>query len=187
MQIAAYGAQDIYLTGDPQITFFKIIYKRHTHFASEVIEQNFTNSNINFGSKGTCPITRSGDLLTKLYLKVNLFDSSGIGTWVKNVGHAMIDSVELQIGGQKIDKHYGIWLTVWDELTCDINHDEAKNELIGNERSVTITAKTDQSIDLIVPLKFFCCTNFVRAKNGPPRFDQLIINLICNRKVIKLL
>ena len=41
MQLAAYGAQDIYLTGNPQITFFKIVYKRHTNFSIETVETPF--------------------------------------------------------------------------------------------------------------------------------------------------
>ena len=67
MQLVAYGAQDVYLTGNPQITFFKIVYKRHTNFASEAIEQTFSG-NKGFNQRMSCQITKNGDLVTKLYL-----------------------------------------------------------------------------------------------------------------------
>ena len=62
MQLVAYGAQDVYLTGNPQITFFKVVYRRHTNFAIEAIEQTF-NGSPSFGSKSTVQITRNGDLV----------------------------------------------------------------------------------------------------------------------------
>ena len=69
MQLVAYGAQDVYLTGNPQITFFKVVYRRHTNFAVENIEQVF-NGAADFGRKVTCQISRNGDLITKMYLRV---------------------------------------------------------------------------------------------------------------------
>ena len=71
MQLVAYGAQDIYLTGNPQITFFKVVYRRHTNFAVEAIEQVF-NGTPAVGGKAVVPITRNGDLVTKMYLKATL-------------------------------------------------------------------------------------------------------------------
>ena len=71
MQLVAFGAQDIYLTGSPQITFFKVVYRRHTNFSLESIEQTF-NGTVNFGGKVTCTVSRNGDLLTKAYLKAEL-------------------------------------------------------------------------------------------------------------------
>mgnify|MGYP001036867744 CR=1 FL=1 len=71
MQLVAYGAQDVYLTGNPQITFFKVVYRRHTNFACEAIEQTF-NGTPAFGGKATVPITRNGDLVTKMWLKTTV-------------------------------------------------------------------------------------------------------------------
>jgi len=71
MQLVAYGAQDIYLTGNPQITFFKVVYRRHTNFAMEAIEQTF-NGSANFGKKVTCTISRNGDLIHRIYLQATL-------------------------------------------------------------------------------------------------------------------
>ena len=71
MQLVAYGAQDIYLTGNPQITFFKVVYRRHTNFSMEAIEQTF-NGQADFGRKVTCTISRNGDLIHRVYLQVVL-------------------------------------------------------------------------------------------------------------------
>ena len=71
MQLVAYGAQDIYLSGNPQITFFKVVYRRHTNFSMESIEQTF-NGKPDFDKKVTCTISRNGDLISRLYLQVEL-------------------------------------------------------------------------------------------------------------------
>ena len=151
MQLVAYGAQDVYLTGNPQITFFKVVYRRHTNFAVEAIEQTF-NGSVGFGKRVSCQITRNGDLITKMYLKATVKDSA-TGTWVDNLGYSMIKSVELQIGGTKIDKHYGIWMNLWHELSRNTDHDNSTNAMIGGTANVS----TDQT--LFVPLHFFCCRN----------------------------
>jgi hypothetical protein len=128
MQLVAYGAQDIYLTGSPQITFFKVVYRRHTNFAVESIEQVF-NGNPTFGQKVSCTISRNGDLINWVYLQVQ-FPAISVGSvyapnataaasvaWTNSLGHALIRYVDIEIGGQRIDRHYGMWLELWDELT----------------------------------------------------------------------
>jgi len=139
MQLVAYGAQDIYLTGNPQITFFKVVYRRHTNFAMEAIEQTF-NGTANFGKRVTCTISRNGDLIHRIYLQatlpqVALQASDGSGAqfrWLNYVGHNLINSVELEIGGQRIDKHYGDWLHVWNELTQEPGKQSGYAEMVGN-------------------------------------------------------
>jgi hypothetical protein len=139
MQLVAYGAQDIYLTGNPQITFFKVVYRRHTNFAMEAIEQTF-NGTANFGKRVTCTISRNGDLIHRIYLQatlpqVALQASDGSGAqfrWLNYVGHNLIDSVELEIGGQRIDKHYSDWLHVWNELTQEPGKQSGYAEMVGN-------------------------------------------------------
>jgi hypothetical protein len=122
MQLVAYGAQDVYLTANPQVTFFKQLYRRHSNFAMESIEQTF-NGVANFGKRVTCTIARNGDLITKMYLQATLpgVNASDIGentfSWIPYVGQFLIKSVEIEIGGQRIDKHYGDWLHIWNELT----------------------------------------------------------------------
>ena len=68
MQLVAYGAQDVYLTGNPQITFFKVVYRRHTNFAMECIQQTVTGNN-GLGGRGVCKLSRNGDLVGACYLQ----------------------------------------------------------------------------------------------------------------------
>jgi len=145
MQLVAYGAQDVYLTGNPQITFFKVVYRRHTNFACEAIEQTF-NGTPALGGKATVPITRNGDLVTKMWLKTTL---AGAGTYGTDAGYNLIKSVELQIGGTKIDKHYGRWMHIWSQLTRSIDHNTAHTQMVSPTGAGTV----------YVPLQFFCCRN----------------------------
>jgi len=75
LQLVAYGAQDVYLTGNPQITFFKVVYRRHTNFAIEAIQQTF-NGNPGYGNRVTCQISRNGDLIHRMYLAVDMSDET---------------------------------------------------------------------------------------------------------------
>ena len=181
MQLVAYGAQDVYLTGDPQITFFKVVYRRHTNFSMESIAQTF-NGTPDFGRKVSATIARNGDLIHKCYLQVTLPDianSTGAGRgWVPYVGHRLINNVELEIGGQKIDKHYGEWLYIWSELTETEGHRSAFDTMVGQTGDVTGDASEDNdavknttglqncqsttavpSATLYVPLQFWFCRN----------------------------
>ena len=258
MQLVAYGAQDVYLSGNPQITFFKYVYKRHTNFSIEPIEQVF-NGNVDFGKKAAVSISRHGDLISKIFLKlkfnsnytltsvlgvqddfedmeINLnpskivannlsfttsnddftlnnsdggFDAINFATgnvilisnssvvenngffeieervdntrikvrlpntsepeddstnssnlsisahevnnneWVRNFGYCFIKSVELQIGGTKIDKHYGEWMNIWNQLT----------KKSGHKNSYDMILNKNGSNELFIPLQFFCCEN----------------------------
>ena len=139
MQLVAYGAQDVYLTGNPQITFFKVVYRRHTNFAMESIENPF-NGAPNFGKKVTCTIQRNGDLIYRMYLQatlpsVTLTTADGSGAqfrWLNWPGHNLVKSVEIEIGGQRIDKHYGDWLHVWNELTQEAGKQAGYAKMVGN-------------------------------------------------------
>ena len=135
MQLVAYGAQDVYLTGNPQITFFKVVYRRHTNFAIESIEQTF-NGTADFGRKVTATISRNGDLIHKMYLQTTLPSVAGVDgdyfAWAQNPGHALIKNVEVEIGGQKIDKHYGDWLNIWSELTLPVGQEEGFRRMVGD-------------------------------------------------------
>jgi hypothetical protein len=112
----------------------------------ESIEQTFNGSG-DFGRKVQCPVVRNGDLITKMYLRVAIKagDSSAITgnwsnvqwAWVTSLGHALIDNVELEIGGTRIDKHWGDWLTIWNELSRKIGQDRGYNTMIGNVPALT--------------------------------------------------
>ena len=102
MQLVAYGAQDIYLTGNPQITFFKVVYRRHTNFSMETIQQTINGSQT-VGGTGNVTISRNGDLVHKVYV------TSNTAAQAVTDGSKIVSEVELEIGGQKIDQHYAEW------------------------------------------------------------------------------
>ena len=167
MQLVAYGAQDVYLTGNPQITFFKVIYRRHTNFAVESIEQTFQGS-ADFGRRVTATLQRNGDLVTNIYLRVLLpggttvnsaTSPNGVWAWVSKLGHSLINSVELNIGGTSIDKQYGDWLNIWYELARNHNQDRGYAKMIGSTPELTTLAASHDATTLYIPLYFFHCRN----------------------------
>jgi hypothetical protein len=169
MQLVAYGAQDIYLTGNPQITFFKVVYRRHTNFSMESIQQT-NNGTVGNGNRVSCTISRNGDLVGRMYYQVALGAISNDAT--ANPGTAMIDNVELEIGGQRIDKHYGHFMEAWVELTEPNNSRKsatynvgAANEAVGTPFQTmsmsggVLGATGTSDIALYVPLQFWFCRN----------------------------
>ena len=169
MQLVAYGAQDIYLTGNPQITFFKVVYRRHTNFSMEAIQQTWNGASNGASGRCTATISRNGDLVHRMYLEVS--GSVDPVDGVDNPGVAWIDSVELEIGGQKIDKHSKLWMECWAELT-EPNPSGAvgtldtalagtlfqKMSLMGGICCHDSTAVTGLG-SVFVPLQFWFCRN----------------------------
>ncbi len=126
LQLVAYGAQDVYISGNPHITFWKILYKRHTNFAMEAFRVNFTGAPA-FGQRVVAVVNRNADLIGRTYLEVVLpvkdNDGSNIFSDFWNYsngrfGYNLIKQVEVEIGGQIIDRHYGEWLFLWESLTA---------------------------------------------------------------------
>ena len=156
LQLVAYGAQDVYLSGNPQITFFKVAYRRHTNFSMESIEQTF-NGNADFGRRVTCQISRNGDLIHRMYLQVEVkaakFEAKSYA------GLALIKSVELEIGGQRIDKQYGDWMYIWNELSLPTGKKEGYLSMIGANTTSVVAPTTAADIMLYVPLEFWFCRN----------------------------
>eukprot|EP00798_Chlamydomonas_sp_ICE-L_P019672 gene19672-biopygen28499 len=172
MQLVAYGAQDIYLTGNSQITFFKVVYRRHTNFAMEAIEQTFPG-NPDFGKKVACTISRNGDLIHKVWVQMTLLQvnvpAGGRFRWLNDIGHFLLKTIEIEIGGQSIDKHYGDWLHIWSELSICPGHKAGFDKMIGNVPALTkvydnptaagATTMTVHAYTLYVPLEFWFCQN----------------------------
>jgi hypothetical protein len=139
MQLVAYGAEDLFLTGNPQITFFKVVYRRHTNFSMEYIRQYFIvkpNLSTTLYSKATVKIERNADLVNDIYLVIdlpNIYSSSleNFG-WTPSLGQAFINSAELLVGGQIIDTQYGQWLNIWSQLSQDRSKQLQYNRLINN-------------------------------------------------------
>jgi len=196
MQLVAYGAQDVYLTGNPQITFWKVTYRRYTNFAIESIEQTF-NGQADFGRRVQCVISRNGDLAYRTYLQVTLPEINqlmGIGAyiagegtgvyarWLDFPGEQLIAQVEVEIGGQRIDRQYGDWMHIWNQLTMSAEQQRGYFQMVGNTTQLTfITDPSFADVDgpcdslaprqvcaprnalpettLYIPLQFWFCTN----------------------------
>ena len=130
IQLIAYGIQNVFLTGSPQITYFKSIYRRYTNFAIESVQQD-TIGNLSPGSKVSVTIQRNGDLLKNIVMQYNPskivpINNLGVNCIASNLGHTIIKEYELEIGGQLIDRQYGLWLTIWRDLndiyTTDVTY-----------------------------------------------------------------
>ena len=155
MQLIAYGAQDIYLTGNPQITFFKVVYRRHTNFSMEPIEQ-ILNGTQGYGQTVTATISRNGDLIHKMYLEhettlttdhVNGHNALVIAS---NYGNRLMKEVELEIGGQRINKHTGHWMNTWSQLTefnPEGSNDTLYNKMSGNGPPIIMGKKKSTTND----------------------------------------
>ena len=149
MQLVAYGAQDVYLTGNPKVTFFQAVYKRHTNFAMENIEQTVNGTAANSG-RVSVTVARNGDLVGDMYVelktKSNLANTSGAdgSAWA---AERAIKNCELSIGGQRIDKHYQRWWRLYAELYLS---DAAKS----NWGKMT-SAVTPGASQVFLPLIFF--------------------------------
>lgn len=193
LQLVAYGAQDVYLTSNPQITFFKVVYRRHTNFSMESIQQTF-NGKFDFGHRVSAQISRNGDLISNMWLEVDLpyikynmgvnfngntdndstnNDSTNNDStnndntndldllgenydrYVNYVGLRMIESVELEIGGQKIDKQYGEWMYIWNELSLSKGKRNGYQQMVGADTDMT----SFKNSKLYVPLEFWFCRN----------------------------
>lgn len=167
IQLVAQGFEDLYLTSDPEITFFKRIYKRHTNFSLELIPQLF-GTIPDFGKRVTCNLSKNADLLSNIYLYIQLpsipilYDNenelNNIDTyaWTKKIGYALINYVELEIGGQLIDKHYGDWFNIWNELT-ETSCKKSIDKMIGNIKDNFSFTNGKKSYNLYIPLKFWFC------------------------------
>lgn len=215
MQLLANGSQDIYLTGNPMITYFKVIYRRHTNFSSESILQTF-NGIADFGSTVTAILSRGGDLIHGMFLEATLpdlqFSSPGqaidleILRWTDDIGHHLIQSVSIDIGGQVVDTHFGDWLEIWAQLTLPAGKISGYRELIGQDVRTPLGLNTGLQSDvycggnetaipgrtIYVPLQFWFCRNVglalplialqyheVRVNVTLRRFADLIISLSC--------
>ncbi len=154
LQLVAYGAQDVYLTGNPQITFFKAVYRRHTNFAIEAIQQTF-NGTPGYGQRVTCTVARNGDLIHRVYLVLDMSSATG-DNLCKFFGLRLMNYVEVEIGGQKIDKHYPQWMYIWNELSLPKSKRSGYYDMVGAYGGAP---GTNMEKMLYVPLEFWFCRN----------------------------
>lgn len=166
MILASYGIENMYLTYNPQITFFKMVYKRHTNFSIESIPQ-FFNIQANFSNKVSCIISKNGDLINKIYVVVTLPNIQSLPNdivirWVDYIGYVLIKNVELEIDGKIIDKHCSDWFYIINELNKN-NNNNGLNKMIGNIKLLTDYTKYKNDYTLYIPLEFWFCKYIVQS------------------------
>jgi hypothetical protein len=160
-QLTYYGFQDIAISGNPEITHFKALYRKHSNFSMESIEQTF-NGTPAFGQTVTATLNRNGDLIHRGYLRVVLpafTPTSGKNfRWLNWIGHVLIKSISLEIGGNLIDRQYGEWLHIWNSLTQKMGQQSSYARLVGNvPKLVQPSTSTKPETILYIPLQFFFC------------------------------
>jgi hypothetical protein len=163
LQLVAYGAQDVYLTGNPQITFFKVVYRRHTNFALESIQQTF-NGAVAYGGRVTSTIARNGDLISRSYLEIKTNDTN----LCPYFGLRVIKTAEVEIGGQKIDKHYADWMYIWNELSLPYSKKEGYFKMVGgkgSKKAMTLISKDELDEYLTEQLNITGITQHVNIEN----------------------
>lgn len=145
LQLIAQGKQDVFLTGNPQITWFKMVYRRYTNFAIES-QAIYFDGNADFGKRITCKIPVKGDLLGSMYLEVTLpevyLTDGSLAAYVNSIGHALIEEISIDIGEQEIDKQTGEWMEIWSELSVPSGKRAAFNAMIGRQDGTLPPPKT---------------------------------------------
>jgi len=169
LQLVAYGAQDAYISGNPHITFWKVLYKRHTNFAIEAFRVNFTGAP-NYGQRVVAVVNRNADLIWKTYVQVVLPDTytgkTNAVLWSgddqRRIGYILLKKIEVEIGGQIIDTHYGEWLYLWECLTSNFDTSVKLDSMVGGLYNGTFTTNTScggRPAVLYIPLQFWFCRN----------------------------
>jgi hypothetical protein len=204
MQLAAYGSQDVYLTTNPQITFFKAVYQRYTNFSMESIIQ-LIDGNINFGGNIVAVIARNGDLLGDMFIQVCLPDPSlyivnpeqyDTFGWIQGVGNHLIKYTSIEIGAQQIDEQYGLWMDIWSQLNLTISQIPGYSQMVGInsiQPGAVYNASVEPGSRLFIPLLFWFCRNpglavpiialqyhEIRLKITFEKFENLVVATTAN-------
>ena len=183
LQLVAYGIEDIFLTNEPQISYFKVIYKRHTNFSREEIRQNFSQRP-DFNSQISAVIARNGDLMEKSHLIITLpeirrsTDNITQYAWVKSPGFSLIDTISIEINNRQICRHYGEWMCLWNEMFNPKATEISFKKMIGDIPELTNYSYSKGSYKLYIPLQFWFCRT---SANAIPlvslEFSDIKINL----------
>jgi len=155
LQLLAVGIQDIYIIGNPQITYFKTIFKKHTNFALESIQQPI-DGRTDFGQQIEVTIERKGDLLKDIIFEILLPALPTGYYWANGIGNILVKQVDLEIGGQLIDRHYSEWLDIWNQLTMNSSKIGAYDAMVGNYSSISgMESNAVSALRLYVPMCFW--------------------------------
>ena len=155
IQLVAVGVQDIYLIGNPQITFFKTVYKKYTNFSMESIQQPIAGR-LDFGQQIEITIQRKGDLVKDIIFEILLPILPTGYYWANSIGNVLIKQVDLEIGGQLIDRHFSEWLDIWHQLTTNEGLIGAYHTMVGNyNANSSLEANATKPLRLYIPLCFW--------------------------------
>jgi len=162
LELVALGKQDRHIIGNPQMSFFKSVFKRHTNFSIENIKNQF-NSSVKFGDKASCIIERKGDLLSSMHLQIELPQlTSATTSWINGAGNHIIKEVELQMGGIQIVKFTGEYLDLISSLNVPQSKSDGYYKMVGKHSSYSNTSQRG-AITLFVPLPFWFCKDISNA------------------------
>jgi len=161
VELIARGNQDTYIIGNPQFSFFKSVYKRHTNFAIEPIKQIFTESP-DFGKRVTCIIDKKADLLSDIMLELELPALKTYVSWTNNIGCFIIDWVELQFGGEPIDRITGDLLDIFMDITTPSGKKQPLYDMIGKYSTFNNNTQTE-ALKLLIPIPFWFCRSIEKA------------------------
>ena len=153
IQLVSTGEQDVFLTGKPEVSYFKKAHHTHTNFSVESIEQSFT-SGVGFGKKSSCTLSRKGDLVSWCYLELRFPELETVGldleggtiAYTEGLAHALVESCEVEIGGRVIDKHYSWFYESLDELNCPESKRRGYREMVSSSSKDKV---------LYLPLRFW--------------------------------
>ena len=161
LQLVAHGKQDVFLTGNPQMTWFKMVYRRYTNFAIESQPMYFDGTP-DFGKRITCLVPRRGDLLSQIVLEISLpaitLTSGDAVSYVNSIGHAIIQEITIEIGEQEVDRQNGEWMEIWSSYTTPTDKQTGFYNMIGKVDGFT-QPNLFGPLKLYVPLRFWFCRN----------------------------
>ncbi len=161
LQLASLSSQDVYLTGNPEITLFKKNYLRYTNFSSETVQIAFDGGTVSFGNSTTATLEKSGDLISRLVLVINLEPLTSTTKWgyVDRIGHAMIDSIRITIGQSDIDIQHHDWIDIYQRMNKDRSQSENYDIMIGNVSTLKNIDYSHDGYQLFIPLEFWTGKN----------------------------
>jgi len=161
LQLVAHGKQDVFLTGNPQMTWFKMVYRRYTNFAIESQPMYFDGTP-DFGKRITCKVPSRGDLLSQIILEVSLpaltLTTGDSISYVNSIGHALIQEISIEIGEQQIDRQTGEWMEIWSTYTTPYDKQTGFNIMIG-KTDTNVAPQLFGPQKLYIPLRFWFCRN----------------------------
>tara|TARA_B110000285_G_scaffold57803_1_gene66071 strand:- start:3915 stop:5096 length:1182 start_codon:yes stop_codon:yes gene_type:complete len=181
LQLVSKGEHDKVLTDNPEITFFKVLYRKHANFSIESSKLGMNQENILLGNTVNCTIPRRGDMLNKIYIEIEISNISELDTVIINhLGFSMLKTVSIEIGGQTITKHTGEWLHIWNELTEPSSKRQGIDEMVGTKTTLISGGSTR----LYIPLQFwFCRNNGLSLPLIALQYHEVKINIELEKKI----